>query len=1147
MRGDKGLSVITRKIAYLHNHSKYSESDALPDIIDYKNKIIEMQEKDNVDIVGLAITEHSNLFSYLKHYNINKEVTNAIIGDEIYHCEDRNTADDKDRFHMVLLAKNDEGLKNLCLIATDCGLHKVHGRKKDFMRTDDVFLKNHGKGVIALSACIGGIIPKLLLNGEYDKAKQKALFYNSIFDEFYLEVQPHTIDEQLLVNADLVRMSKETGIGLVITTDTHWINKEDKKYHDILKMVDHLAPFTTECYLYSFDELVEYCKKYDIPLSAITNTVKIAEQCNVNPNSKDAKGLLPNFPVPEGYTEETYLREIAQENLFKNIIKHKYTNIKQRIDRLNYELDIICGAGFSGYFLILWDWFKWCRNNKILLGPGRGSAAGSLVCYVLNITTIDPITNSFIFERFLSRERLEMPDVDTDISKFDRSRGISYLLQRYGKDNVCQIVTFGKYGLKNTIKAAMSALVPDSFDEANAVTKKIPSLIEGNNVDYDYIMKAYNDPDHLGLNQRSISQITMAVEEMEKLFKKYPLVYRAVSSIGGCLKSTGLHAGGVIISSKILKENVPLMEGSSIAVLPVVQIEMSDIDYVKLLKIDVLGLSNLSQIQKCMDLTGLDLDWYDSEDYSDKKVFEILRKGETTDVFQMAGGNATRMLKEMNVDSFDVITVVNAGNRPGPLTKDENTGTSMVDDYIKNKTSGIIPSIHPDIDPILKDTYGCIFYQEQCMQIGMVMAGYTLGGSDKRIRKVLAKKKLKMIPEIKNEFVYGRKSIYDSKGNVIGMSEEKSDYCEGAINRGYDEELAVKIFDKMEDFAKYCFNKSHAGSYAKVGYKTAWLSCYYPVEWAISCMSTYDEQDKINATLNLCKKRGIKILPPTINNPNVDFTVDYENGVKCIRYGFLAIKDVGRNVIEFIKNIVSNHKFTSFDDFYNAVHDQSYISKYSLKQNKNGIKQSPVNKKAETALINVGVFDCFEPNRYKLMNHYMIDIKKDKDYTPYDEKEYKRKDKLRLEKEITGAYLSEHPLEPFPYMDLETCKDGDTVEIAGIVNKTIIKKTKNNKDFATVYAETKSGKEIRALLFKDIEKAKDKLKKNKIIVIYGLYNKKFDNINVIKIKEIRKKSEVIRTANDEDGIEVIDKKPEIVAPVIKNLDTDDFFNQVNTI
>lgn len=360
-----------KRIAYLHNHTVHSEKDGSATCSDYAKKIAKMKEN-GVDVVGLAITEHGNCYSMVKHVEANSEVTNAIIGCEIYHCFDRTDELDTNRYHMVLLAKNDEGLHNLYRLVSDAGLNKLKGRQKDFPRSDHANMKKYGKGIIALSACLGGAIPRLIADGQYDEAKKLALYYKSIFDDFYLEVQPHEIPEQLLVNFDIVRMSKETGIGLVITTDTHYIEKSDKQYHDILKKMARQKPYDVYAHLMEYDEIYDYCIKHDIPLSAIENTVKIAEMCKADPRPKDNRGLLPEFPCPAGHTEESYLRQITFEYLCEFAKKKKFTDFTTRLKRLNYELDVICSTGFSGYFLILWDWFKWCRDNNILMGKGRG-------------------------------------------------------------------------------------------------------------------------------------------------------------------------------------------------------------------------------------------------------------------------------------------------------------------------------------------------------------------------------------------------------------------------------------------------------------------------------------------------------------------------------------------------------------------------------------------------------------------------------------------------------------------------------------------------------------------------------------------------------------------------------------------------------
>ena len=406
------------------------------------------------------------------------------------------------------------------------------------------------------------------------------------------------------------------------------------------------------------------------------------------------------------------------------------------------------------------------------------------------------------------------------------------------------------------------------------------------------------------------------------------------------------------------------------------------------------------------------------------------------------------------------------------------------------------------------------------------------------------KKKHKMIPEIRNEFIYGKQSTKDNDGNVTGMLDKNSKYCKGAVNNNFTEEMSKDVFDTVEAFAKYAFNKSHSGAYAKVGYKTAWLSCYYPVEWAISCMSHYDEQDKITETLSLCKKRNIPIYQPSINYSDKDFTIDTSNNTKGIRYGLLAIKDVGIEPIKYIKKIRLNEgNFVSFDDFYNKVHDKDNINKYSEKQNKKGEKQCPINKKCEIALIKAGAFDDMNENRYELLNHYMIDIRREKDYQALDVKDFSRKIKLAYEKELMGGYISEHPLEPFPYVDLTTCKDNEVVEITGIVKKTSIKTTKNNKKYATCFLESKDGTEFRTMLFGALyTNNKDKLKKDNILVIDGVYNAKYNNIKGDKIRKVRKKSQIIRIEDTEDGIEDYseEKQETIQMPVVD--DNSDNYN-----
>ena len=531
---------------------------------------------------------------------------------------------------------------------------------------------------------------------------------------------------------------------------------------------------------------------------------------------------------------------------------------------------------------------------------------------------------------------------------------------------------------------------------------------------------------------------------------------------------------------------------------------MGDLEFFKALKIDVLGLKTLTQLQMAMQLVGLDYEWYDSEDFSDQGVYQMLKTGETTDIFQMSSFVATRMIQDMKVKDLTGLSIVNAGNRPGPLAKSKDTNKSMVDTFIERAETGIVPSIDPRIDYILAPTLGCLWFQEQCIELGQVMAGYSLGMSDLRIRKTLGKKKVKLIPEIRNEFIYGKKSLYDEHHNVIGISDEPSPYCVGALANGFTEEVAVTIFDAMAEFAKYSFNSAHSGAYAAMAYKTAWLSHYYPVEWSVACMTVDDDSDKITSTLSLCKKRGIKILPPDINKSQIGFTVDVQpDGTKAIRFGLQAVKGIGAKAIDFLEDIRrTSGQFTSFDDFYNKMHGDTAKQILAGYIHPNGKKTAnPMKKDVEQALIKSGAFDSFGENRYRTLNHYMQDVRREKDYKLLDPKDYKRKEKLALEKEFMGAYVSEHPLDPFPYTDFDSVADGDNMQTTGIVMKTTVKTAKNGNAFCTAVIETKDGQERKCMLFANIwEKYKDRIKKGAIIVVSGEVNKKFSNIKVNSLK-----------------------------------------------
>lgn len=1153
-----------KRFAYLHNHTKFSIQDAMPSPKDYVDKIFTInQNSKDYECVGLALTDHGNISVLPQQYNAclnpddkNKKIK-PLFGCEVYHCLDINNNPNKDRFHLVLLATNKKGLKNLYEISSHAGMNIINGKIKNFPVTDLQFMKTHGEGIICLTACVAGLVPQCIINGNESLAIQYINELKSYFDEVYLEVQPLDIPEQLLVNEAFVRLSKQLNMKLVMTCDSHYIDKSDRQYHDLFKEISHQKPFNTENYLRTPEEMEMYCIANNIPLEAITNSAEIADKCNVDPKPKNHRSLLPIFPCPKGYDESSYLRDLSINCLKQKIIEKQITEPDKYIKEILYELDVICNAGFAGYFLILWDWFKWCRANNILTGPGRGSAAGSIISYVLDITKVDPIKNEFYFERFLSPERLEFPDVDTDIPRDRRADAISYLLQKYGKDNVSQIVTFGEYKVKNTIKAVLSKY-GCPIGDANKVTKSLPDMLDGKAVTFDLLEDRHNNPDNYSTWEvTDLKALDNAWNVLDEVFNKYPQVYDALKHISGCYNNTGIHAGGVIICNKPIKENGQIMMGSETAVLPVLQFEMADLDFFGFLKIDVLGLKTLDTIKYTMELANLGYDWYDSEDYNDPNVYEMLRNGETTDVFQLARYTPTKMLNDFNVHDIDGICAVNAGNRPGPLEKDKETGKSMVDLYIDHvKTNTPEDWGNKNVNDILKKTYGCIWYQENCIMLGRTMAGYSMGGADARIRKVLGKKKVKMIPEIKNEFIYGKKSKFDDNHNVIGISDEPSDYCEGSLARGYSIELSERIFDNMSAFAKYSFNKSHSFCYGVIAYKTAWLSYHYPIEFAIANCTINEKEEDIIATLASARKRKIRILPPDINKSQVNFSND--NG--AIRYGLKAIKGVGARVTTFLNDYKSlnSQPFADLKDFYDRIHNSNdnivAMLINNIQQQTGKASPNPLKKDVEIALILAGCFDFDEPNRYKLVNYYMVNIRKenppkikimDEDKTfPLDVKAYDTKQKLALEKFYMGAYISEHPLDKFPYIDLDSANEGEKVKIAGIVTNCIKKKTKTAKDYLTIKFKSKDDIERTTNVFSEekVKSLEQNLKKNQIIVVTGTFSQTYHNINAQDVKIQIDKKQLLDQQNFQISIDQQKQQNPIDNIPISTAPFNDLFN-----
>ena len=734
-----------------------------------------------------------------------------------------------------------------------------------------------------------------------------------------------------------------------------------------------------------------------------------------------------------------------------------------------------------------------------------------------------------------------------DIESSKRREAIQILLDTYGEDNVCQIITYGKYSLKSTIKAIVSFYYNESEnykeinEEINNFTKNVigTNKINDKEITYDILYEIYNNTEVYLENNPDVEDNDIKLgkkiyEELKVLIDKYPEIEVGLSKLKGAINSIGTHAGGVIISSKSLKNNFPLAKSDGSAILPIIQLEMTDIDFFSLLKLDALGLNTLSQLGSALEEADIPIDFISEEDFNDPKVYEFLRKGNTVNVFQMAKPQATRMLRDFKVKSLHDIMAVTAGVRPGLSNPtDVYGGKSPIDIYLEILNGERQRDyISPEIDKILDKTKGIIWYQEDCQLIGQSMAGYSLGGADSRIRKIIAKKKLKLIPEVRNEFIYGKSSLYNEHHEVIGISNENSIWCKGAINNGYSEEIAKKVFALIEAMAKYAFNKSHAGSYSVLTYKSAYLSLYHPIEYAIGCLKHQNDDKDKQITINYCKSRGIKFLPPNINKSKTSFSAEYIGEEKCIRYGLNKIYKIS-GVAPFIEFIRDKKLFEDFDDFIEATKNKEYLKEYGELTGKE-LKSTPVHKDTIENLILAGAFDEFEENRYALINYYIetYQNKKIKEtYDYYDEDSYNDSIKYALELAYLDDYASGHPLDVFKLPKISNLNDKQILTFACIVHSTTkgSYNTKNGKrEFLKIEFQDCNGIYQKGVIFDPLyskkksqihstrlpKKMKDKNPKEKfekvistnnkrkkcMAIVTGEYNEEFNNFNVIDIK-----------------------------------------------
>ncbi len=1025
---------------HLHVHTEYS-------LLDGSSKIKELVgQAKALGMDSLAITDHGVMYGVIDFYKAAREAgIKPILGCEIYvtggsRFEKEGGGSEDRYYHLVLLAENDTGYGNLMKIVSKGFVEGFYYKP----RVDYEVLETYHEGIIALSACLAGEIPKNLVRGMYEEACAAARRYEGIFGKgnFFLELQDHGIPEQRLVNTQLVRMSKELGIELVATNDIHYTYAGDAEAHDILLCIQTGKKVSDENRM-RYEGGQYYCKSeaemaalFPYAPEAIENTHKIAKRCNVEIEFGVTK--LPKFDVPQGKTSWEYLNELCLEGLKK---RYPYDDGAMR-GRLDYELGVIKDMGYVDYFLIVWDFIRYARDHGIMVGPGRGSAAGSVVAYTLGITSIDPMRYNLLFERFLNPERVSMPDIDVDFCFERRQEVIDYVTEKYGKDRVVQIVTFGTLAARGVIRD-VGRVLDLPYALCDQIAKMVPKEL---NITIDEALKT---PD-LAEAYRSSEQVKYLIDMSRRL--------------EGLPRHTSMHAAGVVISQKPVEEYVPLSRAADGSI--TTQFTMTTLEELGLLKMDFLGLRTLTVIQNAVKLVekgrGVRID-LDHLDFDDQAVYDSICTGRCEGVFQLESSGMKSFMKELRPHSLEDVIAGISLYRPGPM--------DFIPQYIRGKNHPDQITYHcPQLEPILKPTYGCIVYQEQVMQIVRDLAGYTLGRSD-LVRRAMSKKKTAVMEKERQNFVYGN----------------EAEGVKGCIANGIDEKTANQIYDEMIDFAKYAFNKSHAAAYAVVAYETAYLKYYYPVEFMAALMtSVIDNSAKVSEYIAVCRDMGIPLLPPDINEGEADFSVSGGG----IRYGLSAIKSIGRSVIdEIVREREENGLYTSLRDFI-----------YRLTSRE-------INRRSLESFIKSGAMDCLPGTRKQKMLASMelveqknrekkLDIagqlslfdfmgeedKKAGEVRFQDVGEYEKEELLAYEKEVLGIYISGHPLEKYKEkwkrhitarttdfdVDDETgaagVSDGQIVTIGGMITGKTVKTTKNNQLMAFITVEDMDGS-VEVLIF----------------------------------------------------------------------------------
>lgn len=1054
------------KYVPLHLHSEYSLLDG-----SIRAKELCKFAVEN-DMPAIAVTDHGAMYGTIDFYRTSKEFPGLkfIIGCEFYVLEgDIYDKEDKGTlYHLVLLAKNKTGYANLVKLISEASVHGFYYKP----RINHELIEKYHKGLICMSACIQGEVARHMLDGKPDKAREAAEFYKGLFGEdYYIELQDHGLKEQKQTNPELIKLAKDMGLKMVITNDSHYLKKSDADWHDTLLCLQTNASKTDskrfrfsndEFYVKTVDELREAFSWMEEEMfnECIQNTVDIAEKCHVV--IEMGKSHLPSYEVPANHTVESYLDYLCRQGM-----KARYDEITPAMEeRYKYELGIIEQMGFAAYFLIVWDFINWARENGVPVGPGRGSAAGSIIAYALGITNLDPIKHNLLFERFLNPERISMPDVDIDFCKDRRSEVIEYVTKKYGADHVCQIITFGTLAAKAAIKG-VARVYDIPFSVSNTISAMVPT---GPNIKIEDALKD-------GM-------------ELKKKCDEDPEIKRLVDeakNLEGLKFNVGTHAAGVIISHMALDEVMPVRLSKEGIV--VSQYPMADIEKLGLLKMDFLGLETLTIINNALKLVkvrhNVDVK-INSIPLDDSKTFELLSKGDTDGVFQLESSGMKKLVKDLKPTVFEDLGALVALFRPGPLE------SGMVVDFVERKHGRQkITYAHPDLEPILKDTYGTIVYQEQIMQIFQTLAGYSLGQAD-MVRRMMGKKKLDE------------------------MAKQKEKFVEGCAKKNMDAKSSTALFEQIEKFAEYCFNRSHSAAYAYVAYQTAYLKAHYPVEYMCAVLSSVaDNQDKTQQYISQCKDIGIEILPPDINKSHSAFTPDGKN----IRFGLASVKNVGASIIDAVEKERENGDFHSLFDFCTRVEPKC------------------LNKKTLESLIKCGAFSNLEKSRKQLfenIEHIVYQAQKinerkasgqvslfaglsentqDLDIPTFeltgDGSEYSDSEIQQFEKELLGFYVTSHPLESLraklPYLttnniaDIEEMPNDKPLTVCGLLSLVVQKPTRKDptKFIKTGFIEDLTGKIEFVAFPKTLMQYNSFLNSEAKVIINGKIQRREDQVNII--------------------------------------------------